>query len=63
MWGRVSGVLRASPGPASPPRRAGPGTQDGRTSSHLSAPPRVAACSVQNQELQKKVQELERHNM
>lgn len=51
------------PGARFPTKAGGPGTQDGRTSSHLSAPPRVAACSVQNQELQKKVQELERHNM
>ena len=36
---------------------------DYRALSYLSTLPRVAACSAQNQELQKKVQELERHNM
>lgn len=37
-------------------------SHDCRTFSYLSTPPRVAACSAQNQELQKKVQELERNN-
>ncbi|XP_055257647.1 cyclic AMP-responsive element-binding protein 3-like protein 4 isoform X3 [Moschus berezovskii] len=36
---------------------------DYRALSYLSALPRVAACAAQNQELQKKVQELERHNI
>ncbi|XP_010836685.1 PREDICTED: cyclic AMP-responsive element-binding protein 3-like protein 4 isoform X2 [Bison bison bison] len=36
---------------------------DYRASSYLSALPRVAACAAQNQELQRKVQELEKHNI
>lgn len=36
---------------------------NGRTLSYLFTLLRVAACSAQNQELQKKIQELERHNM
>lgn len=37
--------------------------RDSRTLPHLSAPPRVAACSAQKRELQDKVQELERHHV
>lgn len=36
---------------------------NGRTLSCLPTLLRVAACSAQNQQLQKKIQELERHNM
>lgn len=38
-------------------------SHNGRSLPYLSKFFRVAACSAQNQELQKKVQELERHNM
>lgn len=38
-------------------------SHNSRTLSYLSKFFRVAACSAQNQELQKKVQELERHNV
>lgn len=51
------------PGPLSLPRLVRSGMHDYQTSSDLFTLPRVAACAAQNQELQRKVQELERHNM
>ncbi|XP_060154990.1 cyclic AMP-responsive element-binding protein 3-like protein 4 isoform X6 [Globicephala melas] len=60
VWTHISGFTT---GPPSSPRQARSGTHDYRALSYLSTLPRVAACSAQNQELQKKVQELERHNI
>ncbi|XP_074245890.1 cyclic AMP-responsive element-binding protein 3-like protein 4 isoform X4 [Saimiri boliviensis] len=58
----TSGFLWTMSGPPSSPQLTRQGTQVAEscpTSPHS----RVAACSAQNQELQKKVQELERHNI
>ncbi|XP_058558224.1 cyclic AMP-responsive element-binding protein 3-like protein 4 isoform X2 [Neofelis nebulosa] len=59
VWTSVSSSPWALCG-ASLPGQAGQGPQGCRALSRLSTHPRAAACSAQNQELQKKVRELER---